>query len=162
MVELFKEIKVDWLGKRKLFLVISGAIMVIGMISLIAKGGFRYGVDFKGGTVVTVRFHDKPEIDQLRKLLQDNGAPMMMLRPHWRLLPGPLELDKHVVLAEPEFLNLAVGGAIVLKQLSKLRSISGCHETLPLTTVPPLEIDTVTKPPFAINEIIPITMIAPR
>jgi preprotein translocase subunit SecF len=75
MVELFKEIKVDWLGKRKLFLAISGAIMVVGMISLIVKGGFRYGVDFKGGTVVTVRFQEKPEVEQIRTLLRDNGAP---------------------------------------------------------------------------------------
>src|SRR6476619_5599571 len=74
MVELFKEVKVDWLGKRKLFLAISGAIMVLGMISLIVKGGFRYGVDFKGGTVVTVRFQEKPQVDQIRMLLRENGA----------------------------------------------------------------------------------------
>src|SRR5262245_59425999 len=74
MVELFKHINVDWLGKRKLFLAISGAIMVAGMISLIIKGGFHYGVDFKGGTVVTVRFQDKPEVDRIRVLLRENGA----------------------------------------------------------------------------------------
>ena len=62
MIELFKGIKVDWLGKRKLFLAISGSIMLIGLISLVAKHpqGFRYGVDFKGGTIVTVRFQEKP------------------------------------------------------------------------------------------------------
>jgi preprotein translocase subunit SecF len=74
MVELFKDIKVDWLGKRKLFLAISTALMLVGMISLISKGGFRYGVDFKGGTVVTVRFQEKPQVDQIRALLRDNGA----------------------------------------------------------------------------------------
>jgi preprotein translocase subunit SecF len=74
MVELFKEIKVDWLGKRKLFLTISGAIIAIGMMSLIAKGGFRYGVDFKGGTVVTVRFQEKPQVEEIRTLLRENGA----------------------------------------------------------------------------------------
>jgi preprotein translocase subunit SecF len=48
--------------------------MLIGMISLIAKGGFRYGVDFKGGTVVTVRFQEAPQIEQIRSLLRNNGA----------------------------------------------------------------------------------------
>ena len=56
MIELFKDIKVDWLGKRKMFLAISGAFMLLGLISLVAKGGFNYGVDFKGGTIVQVRF----------------------------------------------------------------------------------------------------------
>jgi preprotein translocase subunit SecF len=74
MVQLFKEIKVDWLGKRTLFLAISAAVILIGMISLIAKGGFRYGVDFKGGTVVTVRFQEKPRVEDIRALLRDNGA----------------------------------------------------------------------------------------
>ena len=32
MIELFKDIKVDWLGKRKLFLAISGSVMLLGLI----------------------------------------------------------------------------------------------------------------------------------
>jgi preprotein translocase subunit SecF len=75
MVELFKNINVDWLGKRKLFLSISGALILVGLISLVAKGGFKYGVDFKGGTLVQVRFQEKPDIEQIRKLLRENGAP---------------------------------------------------------------------------------------
>jgi preprotein translocase subunit SecF len=75
MIELFKDIRVDWLGKRKLFLVISGAVMLLGLISLLAKGGFKYGVDFKGGTIVQVRFKDKPDIEKIRQLLRENGAP---------------------------------------------------------------------------------------
>src|SRR5262245_30435184 len=75
MIELFKDIKVDWLGKRKLFLAISGSVMLLGLVSLLVKGGFRYGVDFKGGTIVKVRFHEKPQLDQIRQLLRENGAP---------------------------------------------------------------------------------------
>jgi preprotein translocase subunit SecF len=74
MIELFKDIKVDWLGKRKMFLAISGAVMVVGLISLLAKGGFKYGVDFKGGTEVQVRFKQKPDIERIRQLLRENGA----------------------------------------------------------------------------------------
>src|SRR5438874_11941688 len=75
MIELFKDIKVDWLGKRKLFLAISGSIMLLGLVSLVVKGGFKYGVDFKGGTIVQVRFHQKPDIEKIRQLLRENGAP---------------------------------------------------------------------------------------
>src|SRR6185295_6312826 len=75
MIELFRGIKVDWLGKRKLFLAISGALMLLGLVSLVHKGSFKYGVDFKGGTIVNVRFHQKPDIEKIRQLLKDNGAP---------------------------------------------------------------------------------------
>src|SRR5438132_5915874 len=75
MIEFFKDIKVDWLGKRKMFLAISGSVMLFGLISLVAKRGFEYGVDFKGGTIVQVRFKEKPDIEKIRQLLKENGAP---------------------------------------------------------------------------------------
>ena len=74
MIELFRDIKVDWLGKRKIFLAISGAVMLLGLVSLIAKRSFNYGVDFKGGTIVQVRFKQKPDIEKIRQLLRENGA----------------------------------------------------------------------------------------
>src|SRR5262249_20619232 len=74
MIELFKDIKVDWLGKRKLFLAISGFVMLLGLVSLVAKHGFSYGVDFRGGVEVRVRFKQKPDIEKIRQLLRDNGA----------------------------------------------------------------------------------------
>jgi preprotein translocase subunit SecF len=74
MIELFRDIKVDWLGKRKIFLAISGAVMLLGLFSLIAKRTFNYGVDFKGGTIVQVRFKQKPDIEKIRQLLRENGA----------------------------------------------------------------------------------------
>src|SRR5437879_12289164 len=74
MIEIFRDVKVDWLGKRKLYLAISGSVMLLGLISMVAKHGFRYGVDFKGGTIVTVRFQQKPDIEKIRQLLRENSA----------------------------------------------------------------------------------------
>jgi len=71
MVELFKGIKVDWLGKRKVFFAISIGLLLIGMASLVAKGTFRYGLDFKGGTLVRVRFPGVVDISAVRNLLPD-------------------------------------------------------------------------------------------
>jgi preprotein translocase subunit SecF len=69
MVELFKNIKVDWLGKRKLFLSISIALILLGMGSLVYKGRFRYGLDFKGGTQVKVRFSEPVAVEDIRRVL---------------------------------------------------------------------------------------------
>src|SRR6186997_1270731 len=69
MVELFQGIKVDWLAKRKVFFAISIALLLVGMVSLAMKGQFRYGLDFKGGTLVRVEFKEAVDIGEVRKLL---------------------------------------------------------------------------------------------
>jgi len=73
MVELFKGINVDWLGKRKLFFAISIVLVLIGMGSLLAKGQFRYGLDFKGGTLVRVRFTEPTDVAKVREILPDTN-----------------------------------------------------------------------------------------
>lgn len=48
--------KIDFVGKRKLAFILSGLIILAGILSLVVKGGPEYGVDFAGGTVVQVKF----------------------------------------------------------------------------------------------------------
>lgn len=69
-MELFKNANFDFLGKQRLFIGISVVLMVGGLASLVAKGGPRYGIDFKGGTVTLIRFATKPNEDQIRRALQ--------------------------------------------------------------------------------------------
>jgi preprotein translocase subunit SecF len=69
MVELFKSINVDWLGKRKLFIAISMLLVLAGMASLVYKREFRYGLDFKGGTLVKVRFNEPVNIGDIRNAI---------------------------------------------------------------------------------------------
>lgn len=77
MLELFHGVQIDWLGKRKIFFAISIALMLLGMGSLVMKGNFRYGLDFKGGTQVRVRFTEPVEIKQIRDLLPDASIQTM-------------------------------------------------------------------------------------
>jgi len=130
MVELFKQVRVDWLGKRKLFLAISAAIMVLGMISLIVKGGFRYGVDFKGGTVVTVRFQDKPQVDQIRALLRDNGAADSQIQ---ELRSGQNDILIEFQGAKEE--DASAGRDVILTALNK--SYAGKFMVLSATSIGP-------------------------
>ena len=73
MIEFFKEPSLDWMGKAKYFFALSGLLLVIGWSAIFFKGGIRYGIDFKGGTNVDVRFAKAPKIDELRKGLQAQG-----------------------------------------------------------------------------------------
>ena len=78
MFQVLHDINVDWMGNRKTFIVISVIIMLAGLGSAIfrqATGGqaFNLGVDFKGGTVVTARFKQKPADDAIREALSSKG-----------------------------------------------------------------------------------------
>jgi preprotein translocase subunit SecF len=129
MIELFKDIKVDWLGKRKLFLAISGSVMLIGLISLVIKGGFEYGVDFKGGTIVQVRFKQKPDIEKIRQLLRDNGAPNSQPQE----LAGRNDVLIEFQGAKEE--DASAGRSVIINALNK--GFAGQFEVLSATSIGP-------------------------
>ena len=81
MFNLFQNIHIDWLGKRQIFIAFSIFIMLAGLASAIGRqytpGGteaFNLGVDFKGGTVVTAKFKQKPSDDDIRAALNNAGV----------------------------------------------------------------------------------------
>ncbi len=73
MIELFKQPNIDWMGKAKYFFALSGLLLVIGWAAIFFKGGIKYGIDFRGGTNVDVRFAQPPNIDKLRAGLREQG-----------------------------------------------------------------------------------------
>ncbi len=52
----FTTLIIDWMGKAKYFIALSLSLLLIGGISMAAQGRLRYGIDFRGGTLVYVRF----------------------------------------------------------------------------------------------------------
>jgi preprotein translocase subunit SecF len=72
-MEFFKGVNVDWMGKAKYFVTLSLVLLAVGWASILKNGGIRYGIDFRGGTLVYVRFAGTPPIDQIRKGLQSAG-----------------------------------------------------------------------------------------
>ncbi len=73
MIELFKQPNIDWMGKAKYFFALSGLLLVLGWSAIFFRGGIKYGIDFRGGTDVTVRFAEPPDIDKLRTSLSAQG-----------------------------------------------------------------------------------------
>ncbi len=64
---LKEETHFDFLGKKKYALVISVALILMGVISVIAHRGLNYGIDFKGGFQVRIQLHEAFDLDQLRE-----------------------------------------------------------------------------------------------
>ena len=69
MIELFRNPNYDFIGKRRWAYTVSIVITLIGLISLAARGGLRYDIDFTGGTLIQVRFERAPTIAQIRTSL---------------------------------------------------------------------------------------------
>jgi len=69
-MEFFHEPKIDWMGKKWFFIGISIPLLLAGLISMAVKGGLAYGIDFRGGTLVYVKFATQPNLDEVRVQLE--------------------------------------------------------------------------------------------
>lgn len=65
-MEIFKQTNFDFLGKKWPFIIATLVLTAAGLGSLAMKGGPKYGIDFKGGTVTVVRFQNAVSEDQVR------------------------------------------------------------------------------------------------
>jgi preprotein translocase subunit SecF len=72
-VEFFRDTNIDFLGKKWYFLAFSLVFSVAGILSMLFWHGVPLGVDFRGGTLVYVKFAGTPNEDQLRARLQGAG-----------------------------------------------------------------------------------------
>ncbi|HQH41795.1 MAG TPA: protein translocase subunit SecF, partial [Bacteroidales bacterium] len=63
-----KNVKVKWLEKRKIFYVVSGIIITIGLISLLTRG-LATGIDFTGGRSFIVRFTEPVNTLKVQEML---------------------------------------------------------------------------------------------
>ncbi|MBX2870108.1 MAG: protein translocase subunit SecF [Acidiferrobacterales bacterium] len=69
---LNKETTLDFLGKRKLAVIISTALILVSLIA-IATRGMNFGIDFTGGTLVEVGYQSAAEIESIRDQLSTAG-----------------------------------------------------------------------------------------
>jgi len=68
-MELFSGNKVyDFMGKRNIFISISLILIALSLFSIFTKG-FNWGIDFKGGIEIQVRFEKPVPISEVRKLI---------------------------------------------------------------------------------------------
>ncbi|MGH2523469.1 MAG: protein translocase subunit SecF [Anaerolineales bacterium] len=73
MIEFFKSANYNFLRWKWHFIILSWILILAGGVSLWVKGGPRLGIDFKGGTLVYVKFAQPPDREQLRAALTQHG-----------------------------------------------------------------------------------------
>lgn len=81
-MEFFRDTTIDFLRYRRFWVGFSVAVLTIGVLGLIpgVLGDLNVGIDFAGGTQLTVGFAERPEIDELRSLVAQAGYPAAQIQ----------------------------------------------------------------------------------
>ncbi len=72
-MEFFRNPNIDFLGKKWYFLAFSLVFSVAGVFSMLFWHGIPYGVDFRGGTLVYVKFAQTPDNNAIRASMDHAG-----------------------------------------------------------------------------------------
>ncbi len=73
MLQIFRNTNYDFQSKRRVAFVISGALILIGIIATIMRGGPNYSIDFTGGLQMMLRFETPVEEGDVRTAVADLG-----------------------------------------------------------------------------------------
>jgi preprotein translocase subunit SecF len=97
-VEFFREPNIDFLGKKWYFIAFSLIFSVAGLLSIFFWHGIPLGVDFRGGTLVYVKFSHPPNDDAIRAAMDRAGLHNVRIQRYGELARNEELID----LAEQE------------------------------------------------------------
>lgn len=72
-MRFFGETHINFVEHKGKALILSAALIVAGLVSLLVRGGPNLSIDFEGGTLVQVRFDEPVSIVELRETVQEAG-----------------------------------------------------------------------------------------
>jgi preprotein translocase subunit SecF len=81
-LEFFHNVNIDFLGKKWYFIAFSLIFSVAGLFSILFWHHIPWGVDFRGGTLVYVKFSHKPDLGAIRADLDRAGLKDPKIQPY--------------------------------------------------------------------------------
>ena len=69
-MQIIKDSKIDFIDNSRFTILLSGALLLAGIFSLIINNGPKLSIDFKGGTLVAVQYTKPININNLRSELK--------------------------------------------------------------------------------------------
>ncbi|UWX57616.1 protein translocase subunit SecF [Chlorobaculum sp. MV4-Y] len=72
-MRIFQKTSFNFIKHRKIAYVISSILLIAGMVSLFVRG-LNYGIDFKGGSEVVIRFEKTVDVGAVRSIMRDAGV----------------------------------------------------------------------------------------
>ncbi len=80
-MEFFRNPNIDFLGKKWYFLAFSLVFSLAGVFSMLFWHGIPLGIDFRGGTLVQVKFSHTPNDDAIRAAIDRAGLHNFRIQP---------------------------------------------------------------------------------
>ena len=81
-MELFRDTHFDFLGRKWWFILPSLVLTLAGLVSLVARGGPLYSIDFKGGAQMEVRWEGSPPIERVRAAVSSRLKGVSVVAAH--------------------------------------------------------------------------------
>lgn len=136
-MQLLKDVNINWIGRKWLMMGISLLMILISLSSLWLKGGPRYGIDFRGGTLVYIKFKDPPDLSSIRSALSEKGLGRSTIQRY-----GLAEENKLIISVDQPEVEVGgdsdVGRVLIMEALT---SVYGLRKTrngkVDLNTVTP-------------------------
>ena len=72
-MRLIKETHINFIAVRRRTMILSLALIVVGLVSVAIHKGFNTGIDFAGGTLVEVRFEPAVPLEEVRAVVERAG-----------------------------------------------------------------------------------------
>jgi preprotein translocase subunit SecF len=95
-VEFFRNTNIDFLGKKWYFLAFSLIFSVAGVFSMLFWHGIPWGVDFRGGTLVYVKFSHTPDDNAVRAAMDRAGLHDAKIQRYDRIENNEVLIDLDV------------------------------------------------------------------
>ena len=71
---LTKQTHIDFMGQRRLAMIVSAILLLVSLVSIGVRG-LNYGIDFTGGTLIEVGYPQSADLAQVRTELAGAGFP---------------------------------------------------------------------------------------
>ncbi len=72
-MEFFRDTSIDFMGRRRFFVVVSGVLLLISIFTVFVGGKLNLGIDFAGGTQLNLKFRQAPVVEELRTVVAAAG-----------------------------------------------------------------------------------------
>ncbi|MDD5347226.1 MAG: protein translocase subunit SecD [Candidatus Omnitrophica bacterium] len=129
MLQIIKQTKIDFIGRRRIFYAISGLVIVVGMGGLFAKGKQAYGIDFAGGQVQEYRFKNPVVSDNIRGVLKELNladASIQQFKDQPNLVVIRTAEDRNKEITE-KFKSAFPGEEVTMLKVERVGPIAGKH-----------------------------------
>ncbi len=73
-MDFLRNTKFDFMKYRRFWMAFSAVVMVLGLVAVFFLDRLNLGIDFAGGTQLTLKFREQPDLQELRALIAGAGV----------------------------------------------------------------------------------------